>query len=208
MSQEDSKEALYSGNTLPSLNSSLPTHLKSVSLPEVSISFCPVAVAKILSQSFPFPSLSLQAIPKSYNSTSQCLTAVSSSLSPLAIPLLLLSYLFLASLGPHCCKQASSSCRATWAALLVRVLCQSLSRVRLSAAPWTGAHQAPLSMGFSRAALLRCVGFSSWWLLLLQKTGSGHLGFRSCSTQFRAQAQPLQCTGSAAPRLAGSSFPD
>ena len=27
---------------------------------------------------------------------------------------------------------------------------KSLSRVRLSAAPWTVAHQAPLSMGFSR----------------------------------------------------------
>ena len=29
-------------------------------------------------------------------------------------------------------------------------VCQSLSRVRLSATPWTVAHQAPLSMAFSR----------------------------------------------------------
>ena len=31
-----------------------------------------------------------------------------------------------------------------------KVKVKSLSRVRLSAAPWTAAHQAPLSMGFSR----------------------------------------------------------
>ena len=30
------------------------------------------------------------------------------------------------------------------------VRCYSLSRARLSVTPWTAAHQAPLSMGFSR----------------------------------------------------------
>ena len=37
-----------------------------------------------------------------------------------------------------------------------------------------------VSRGYS---LLRCVGFSLWWLLLLQSTGSRHAGFSSCSTQ-------------------------
>ena len=32
---------------------------------------------------------------------------------------------------------------------------------------------------------LRCAGFSLWWLLLLQSTGSRHRGFSSCS--MRAQ---------------------
>ena len=32
----------------------------------------------------------------------------------------------------------------------IKVNVKSLSRVRLSATPWTVAHQAPLSMGFSR----------------------------------------------------------
>ena len=30
---------------------------------------------------------------------------------------------------------------------------------------------------------LRCTGFSLWWLLLLQSTGSRHAGFSSCGTQ-------------------------
>ena len=30
---------------------------------------------------------------------------------------------------------------------------------------------------------LRCMGFSLRWLLLLQSTGSRHLGFSSCGTQ-------------------------
>ena len=29
---------------------------------------------------------------------------------------------------------------------------------------------------------LQCAGFSLQWLLLLQSTGSRHVGFRSCST--------------------------
>ena len=32
-------------------------------------------------------------------------------------------------------------------------------------------------------SLLRCEGFSLWWLLLLRSTGSRHAGFSSCSTQ-------------------------
>ena len=33
------------------------------------------------------------------------------------------------------------------------------------------------------SSLLRCAGFSLWWLLLLQSTGSRHTCFSSCSTQ-------------------------
>ena len=29
---------------------------------------------------------------------------------------------------------------------------------------------------------LWCMGFSSWWLLLLWSMGSGHVGFSSCGT--------------------------
>ena len=38
----------------------------------------------------------------------------------------------------------------TYTLLVVLVLVKSLSRVRLFATPWTVAHQAPPSMGFSR----------------------------------------------------------
>ena len=31
--------------------------------------------------------------------------------------------------------------------------------------------------------LLRCMGFSLWWLLLLRSTGSRHAGFSSCGTR-------------------------
>ena len=37
-----------------------------------------------------------------------------------------------------------------WSTFLLLVVIVSFSRVRLSATPWTVAHQAPLSMGFSR----------------------------------------------------------
>ena len=46
--------------------------------------------------------------------------------------------------GPH------DTSRATFSASSPPVCAQSLSRVRLFVAPWTTAHQAPLSMGFSR----------------------------------------------------------
>ena len=32
------------------------------------------------------------------------------------------------------------------------------------------------------SSLLRCAGFSLWWLLLLQSTGSRRVGFSSCGT--------------------------
>ena len=67
-----------------------------------------------------------------------------------------------------------------------------------------------VSGGYS---LLRCTGFSLWWLLLLQSTGSRRVGFSSCSTRAqllwltgsRAQAQQLWCTGLVALRHVGSS---
>ena len=42
---------------------------------------------------------------------------------------------------------------AMWPNNVLYICAKSLSRVRLSAAPWTIAHQAPLSMGFSRQYL-------------------------------------------------------
>ena len=32
-------------------------------------------------------------------------------------------------------------------------------------------------------SLLRCMGFSLWWLLLLRSTGSRHGGFSSCGSR-------------------------
>ena len=77
-----------------------------------------------------------------------------------------------------------------------------------------------LRAGFSLVAssggysLLRCVGFSLRWLLLLQSTGSRHVGFRSCGkwaqqlwlAGSRAQAQELWRTGLVALRQVGSSW--
>ena len=42
------------------------------------------------------------------------------------------------------------SCAGKYMTLRKNTKCQSLSRARLSATPWTAAHQAPLSMRFSR----------------------------------------------------------
>ena len=43
----------------------------------------------------------------------------------------------------------------------------------------TGFSLVVASRGYSS---LRCVGFSSRWLLLLRSTGSRHVGFSSCGT--------------------------
>ena len=57
-------------------------------------------------------------------------------------------------------------------------------------------------------SLLRYMGFSLWWLLLLQSTGSRHVGFSSCGTR----AQQLWLTGSRVQALSCSVacgiFPD
>ena len=47
------------------------------------------------------------------------------------------------------CITASGLSEGTSVALIV-IVCKALSRVRLFETPWTVAHQAPLSMGFSR----------------------------------------------------------
>ena len=68
-----------------------------------------------------------------------------------------------------------------------------------------------VSGGYS---LLRCVGFSLQWLLLLQSMGSRHTGFSSCGTRAqqlwlagsRAQAQQLWHIGLVAPWHVGSSW--
>ena len=69
------------------------------------------------------------------------------------------------------------------------------------------------SCGERGYSLLRCVGFSLRWLLLLQSTGCRRTGFSSCGTRAqqlwlvgsRAQPQQLWCTGLVAPRHVGSS---
>ena len=60
------------------------------------------------------------------------------------------------------------------------------------------------------SSLLARAGFSLWWLLLLQSTGSRHTGSRSCSTEFRscgsrALEHRLRSCGTRAPQYMGSS---
>ena len=45
-------------------------------------------------------------------------------------------------------------------------------------------------------SLLQCAGFSLQWLLLLQSTGSRHMGFSSCGTRTLVVARRLQSAGS------------
>ena len=51
-------------------------------------------------------------------------------------------------------------------------------------------------------SLLRCVGFSLQWLLLLQSTGSGSAGFSSCGS--RALEHSLSSCGAQALLLHGT----
>ena len=44
-------------------------------------------------------------------------------------------------------------------------------------------HGLSLAVASGGCSLLRCAGFSLWWLLLLQNTGSRCTGFSSCGTQ-------------------------
>ena len=50
-------------------------------------------------------------------------------------------------------------------------------------------------------SLLRCTGFSLWWLLLLWSTGSRHAGFSSCG--LRAPERSLSSCGSRAKLICG-----
>ena len=61
-----------------------------------------------------------------------------------------------------------------------KVKVKSLSRVWLLATPWTAAHQAPLSMGFSRQEYWSGVPLPSPWLNETQP----HCGRSSCFTIF------------------------
>ena len=138
-------------------------------------------------------------------------------------------------------KNTGVGCHFLLQFVKVKVKVKSLSCVRLLVTPWTAAHQAPPSMGFSRQeywsgvplsspnlmsaaaakslqcvtlykcynntnfffgcagalllstafspvgaggdySLLRCVGFSSRWLLLWWSTGSRYTNVSSCST--------------------------
>ena len=66
---------------------------------------------------------------------------------------------------------------------------------------FAAAHRLSLVAASGGYSSLWCVGFSLWWLLLLQSTGSRRLGFSSCGTR----AQQLWHTGLVAPRYVGSS---
>ena len=66
---------------------------------------------------------------------------------------------------------------------------QSLSHVRLFATPWTVAHQAPLSMGFSWASILGSVAISS-------SRGSSQIRDLTCvSCNWHADSLPLAPPG-------------
>ena len=58
---------------------------------------------------------------------------------------------------------------------------QSLSRVRLCATPWTAAHQAPPSMGFSRQEYWSGVPFTSPRVNTRISLSKGDLTFPQCS---------------------------
>ena len=48
---------------------------------------------------------------------------------------------------------------------------------------FVAAHRLFSSCGEGGCSSLRCVGFSLWWLLLLQSMGSRRVGFSSCGMQ-------------------------
>ena len=70
--------------------------------------------------------------------------------SPPALPPPCGSHGTRAALGGRLAACGLSPCLTAGPAHVVFIVCQLLSRVRLCATPWTLAHQAPLSMGFSR----------------------------------------------------------
>ena len=95
-------------------------------------------------------------------------------------------------------QETGVGCHFLLQCMKVKSESEVLSRVRLLATPWTAAHQAPPSMGFSRQeywsgvplelspvaakwgySLLLSAGFSLYWLLLLEGTGSRDAGVGS-----------------------------
>ena len=65
-------------------------------------------------------------------------------------------------------------------------VCESLSRVHLSATPWTVAHQDPLSMGFSRQEHRSGLPFPSLGVFLTQGSNPGLLHVRQILYQGRS----------------------
>ena len=63
--------------------------------------------------------------------------------------------------------------------ILCMYVCMYVCRLRWV---FVAAHGLSLVVASGSYSLLRCVGFSLWWLLLLQTTGSRHTGFSSCGT--------------------------
>ena len=79
-------------------------------------------------------------------------------------------------------KEPLLSCRA--------VLSQSLSHVRLFATPWTAAHQAPLSMGFSRQEYCSGLPFPPLGIFSTQGSNPGLLHCRWILYQLSHQGGP------------------
>ena len=48
---------------------------------------------------------------------------------------------------------------------------------------FVAAHKLSLVVASGCYSSLQCLGFSSWWLLLLQNTGSRRVGLSSCGAQ-------------------------
>ena len=53
---------------------------------------------------------------------------------------------------------------------------------------FVAAHRLSLVAASGGYSLLRCAGFSLWWLLLLRSTGSRRVGFSSCGTWARGSS--------------------
>ena len=83
-------------------------------------------------------------------------------------------------------KNTGVGCHFLLQCMKVKIKVKSLSRVQPSASPWTGAHQAPLSMGFSRQEYWSGVPLPSPKLkLLLRRFGCVPL----CATPWTAAHQ-------------------
>ena len=57
---------------------------------------------------------------------------------------------------------------------------------------FVAARRLPLVVASGGYSLLQCAGFSLWWLLLLQSTGSRSAGFSSCGTHAQQLWRSLQ----------------
>ena len=74
----------------------------------------------------------------------------------------------------------------------MKVKVKSLSRVRLFATPWTVAHQAPSSMGFSRQEYWGGLPFLDWMKHKLESRLQGEISKTSDDTTLMAENEELR----------------